>query len=303
MAEVSRRQAHALAPLLLVACVALLSVLAFNLRNLDPGEEALPPPVVTERDPGAGGIGGSGEGLRDLFFAVIVILFASVAAGIVFVTLQGVKPWSLVTRWELLGYFLAVAFIVSVFLFWNGIHAGLEGVIRWVTGERESGSGTGEAPPALPFGTTPSTLLLIVAVAIVGVYAIVFAVGLLPRLASIATYTPPDVRKSKKELARAVRTAIADLESGGDFRDAVLRCYRSMVLLFEARGRRVRPEQTAREFEAEALASVGVSRAGVDELTSLFEEARYSTHAIGAAHRDAAIASLTAVRKELEAAA
>lgn len=303
MAEVSRRQAQALAPLLLVACVALLSVLAFNLRNLDPGAEELPPPVVVEPTPTAGGIQESGEGLQTLFFLVILILFASVAAGIVLVAMEGVKPWSLVTRWELLGYFLAVAFIVSVMLFWNGIHTGLEGFVRWVTGTRESGPGGPGNPPQLPFGTTPSALLLIVAVIIVSVYAIVFAVGILPRLASIATYAPPNVGKSKKELARAVRTAIQDLESGGDFRGAVLRCYRSMVLLFEARGRRVRPEQTAREFEAEALAAVGVSREGVDRLTSLFEEARYSAHEIREAQRDAAIASLTAIRKELEGAA
>ncbi|MEK6851490.1 MAG: hypothetical protein AABY30_03015, partial [Candidatus Thermoplasmatota archaeon] len=141
MAEVSRRQAQALVPLLLVASLALLSVLAFNLRNLDPGAEELPPPVVAEPDPTAGGVQGSGEGLQALFFLFILILFASVAAGLVLLAFQGVKPWSLISRWELFGYFLATAFLVSVFLFWNGIHAGLEGFIRWVTGSRESGPG------------------------------------------------------------------------------------------------------------------------------------------------------------------
>jgi hypothetical protein len=305
MAEVSRRTSRALVPLLLVASLALLSLLAFNLRNLDPGEEALPPPIVPDEEtPMAGAAEGAGAPLQALFLTLILTLFAIILVGSVLLWRRGMKPWKLVSVWELLGYAFATAFLVSVFLFWDGVHGGLEGFFRWVTGTRESGGGGSDTPPSgLPIVGSPSAVVLVVAVAILSVYVIAFAVGVLPRLWSFATYAAPDIGKSKRELARAVRTAIRDLETGGDFRTAVLRCYKSMVLLFEARGMRASPAQTAREFEADALRAAGVSREGVDDLTSLFEEARYSAHEIREAQRDAAIASLTAIRKDLEAGA
>ena len=312
MAEVGRRQAHALAPLLTLASVALLVLLAFNLRNLDPGAEQLPPPLPEVQpncaigDPSAGcpsAAGTSGEWLRALFLATIWSFVGIAVVGAVYLKLKGAKLSKLLSPWELLGFALSAAFLAALFLYYGQIVEGLNGLARWVTGSRDpGGSGGGGFLTGLTSGS-PSAILLLAAAVIVVVYLIVFSLHFFPKLYDMVTYREPDVGRSKRALARAVRTAIRDLEAGWDFRAAVLRCYGSMVLLFESRGTRADPSQTAREFEADALTRLGVSREGVDDLTSLFEEARYSDHAIGEVQRDAAIGCLTAIRTELEAGA
>jgi len=301
MAELGRRQAQALVPLLLAVCVALLGLLAFNLRNLDPGAEELPPPAIGEQTPSVAVQQGSGAALRTLFVGTLVAFAVVMVVASVMLHRKGVKVWKLVSVWELLGYALATAFLILALVYWEGVLGGLNAFVRWVTGTRDGGTGGTGGPPQLPVGSGYSTVVLLAAVAIVGLYAFVFASVFLPRLHRILVETPPDIGKSKRELARAVRTAIRDLQAGEDFRATVLRCYRSMVLLFEAHGLRSTPAQTAREFEADALRAIGVSREGIDDLTSLFEEARYSTHAIGERQRDTAIESLSVIRAQLEA--
>lgn len=303
MAEVARRQAQALVPLLLVAGVALLALLAFNLRNLDSREERLPPPPFTEPSPAEGAVRGSGASLRALFVTVLLTFGVLILALSVTLWRKGVKVWKLVTVWELLGYLLATVFLVAIFLYYESVVAGLSEFVRWVTGTRDSGGGGAGGVTGTPVARTVSTALLVVAIGVVVFYAIVFAAAFLPRMYRVIAEAPPDVGRSKKELARAVRTAIRDLEAGGEFRAIVLRCYKSMVLLFEAHGLRSDPSQTAREFEADALRAIGVSREGIDDLTSLFEEARYSAHPIRADQRDTALECLRAIRGQLEAGA
>lgn len=303
MSEVGRRQVQLLVPLLLVASVALLALLAFNLRNLDRGAEELPPPPVVEATPGSAPEAGSGNWLRALFVTSLLVFLAIMVASSILLSRKGVKVWRLVTVWELVGYLFATGFLVAVLLYYDNVIDGLNGFVRWVTGTRDTGGGGTGTPPQIPVAQTVSTALLVVAGVIVAVYVAVFAHAFLPRLYHVVTEAPPELGRSKRELARAMRSAVRDLEAGGEFRAVVLRCYKSMVLLFEAHGIRDDPSRTAREFESDALSSMGVSREGIDDLTSLFEEARYSTHAIGERQRDAAIECLNAVRGQLEAAA
>ncbi len=300
MAEVARRQANAVVPLLLLA-VLLLALLAFNLRNLDRGAEQLPPPPISEPTAGGGiALGGSGDALRMLYVGTMATIALIVGVGVVFLKARGVKLSKLLSVWDLLGYALATTFLVLVFVYWPDILQALQQFLTWTGVLGGSGSGgAGEPRPPLSLGS-PSMLALLVAVAIVTVYALAFAVQFLPKLYGVLTYEEPEVGRSRRELARAVRTAIADLEAGEDFRAAVLRCYKTMVLLFEARGMRQEPSQTAREFEADALRGLGVSQVGIEDLTSLFEEARYSAHEIGARQRDTAIECLNTIRAELE---
>ncbi len=309
--EFGRRESRALAPLLLAVAVALLSLLAFNLRNLDAGAEQLPPVPVQEPTPECAlGYGpncpveeGIGTPLRALFVTIILTFVILTVAGIVYAVWRGVKVWRLVSRWELLGYALAVFFLAAVLLFYAQISGGLQALLKAAGADGTGGSGGSGGTNAPSTTGTAATFVVLLAAGIVTVFLVVFGYHFFSKVYSIATYEAPDVGRSKRELARAVRTAIQDLESGGDFRAAVLRCYKSMVLLFQTRGLRADPSQTAREFEADALRSLGVSREGVDDLTSLFEEARYSRHAIGEPQRDAALDSLRAIRGQLEGAA
>ena len=310
MAEVVRRHAWAVTAVLMLAALGLASLLAFNLRNLDPGTEQLPPAppespppanCLTSSEPNCNVPEGIGAPLRALFLTGLLTTVVLTVAGTIVLWRRGVKLRTLLSGWEILAYALTITFIVVVFLFYGAVRDGLAALIAWGTGSGGGASGGEGTGAATPQATTASTLVLIVAGAIVGVYLIVFSAAFFPKLYGVLTTETPNVGRSKGELARAVRTAIADLESGGDFRTAVLRCYRSMVLLFETRGLRSNPSQTAREYEADALHAIGVSREGIDDLTSLFEEARYSHHTIGEAQRDAALGSLREIRTQLEA--
>ncbi|TLZ51050.1 MAG: DUF4129 domain-containing protein [Methanobacteriota archaeon] len=298
--EVARSQARALAPALVLVAVGLLVLLAFNLRNLDAGSEQLPPPLTTEEPPSEAVPGGAGDALRTLYLTFLVVLTAIVVIGLVLMVLKGEKLRSIISVWEILGYLVGAFFLIAALLYWPQFTAALDNAFRGVTGGGSAPTpGTPGSGTRLTVGT-PGAWTLLLAVLLIGTFLLVFAIGFLPRLYGIATDEPATAWKRRKALALAMDRAIQDLEAGGDFRAAVLRCYRSMILLFESHGLRADPSQTAREFEADALAAAGVSREGIDDLTSLFEEARYSTHPIGAAQRDAAIACLSTIRGQLE---
>ncbi|HTD81178.1 MAG TPA: DUF4129 domain-containing protein, partial [Thermoplasmata archaeon] len=106
--------------------------------------------------------------------------------------------------------------------------------------------------------------------------------------------------RRRLEAASAVRRTLIDLQAGTDFRTAVMACYQRMCSLIAARGVARQEALTAREIEGLALAELGLSQGSVDDLTNLFEEARYSMHEIGAMQRDRAMDCLTAIRRELE---
>ena len=300
MAEVSRRQAQALAPLFVAGSVLLLALLAFNLRNLDPGGEELPPVPVNEPSPGGVVPGEFGGALRSFYLATVLTLVLIVLVGSVWLRHRGVKLRKLVSIWELIGYALATTFLVLVLLYYETIFEALQAFFGWIGvlgGSGDPGGGAGGGQGA---GRTPSTVLLWIGIAVVVLYVALFSYRFLPRLHEVITYEAP-AGKGRRELAQAVRTAIRDLESGEDFRAAVLRCYKTMVLLFEQHGLRAQASQTAREFEADALRGMGVSQESIDDLTTLFEEARYSAHAIGERQRDGAIECLGTIRGQLEA--
>jgi hypothetical protein len=56
---------------------------------------------------------------------------------------------------------------------------------------------------------------------------------------------------------------------------------------------------TPRELEGLAIRSLAVSEDSADSLTSLFEEARYSEHALGDPDRERAVQSLERIRADL----
>jgi predicted HicB family RNase H-like nuclease len=60
----------------------------------------------------------------------------------------------------------------------------------------------------------------------------------------------------------------------------IINSYQSMVQRAQGVGARVTSDQTARELEAAIRNMLGVNTPAIRELTNLFEEARYSLHAI-----------------------
>jgi hypothetical protein len=95
---------------------------------------------------------------------------------------------------------------------------------------------------------------------------------------------------------RAVEDPFEDLGAEPDPRRAIMRCYARFAR--EAAGARVerRPSWTPSEFMHEALRHRHLPRRALVTLTSLFELARFSDHALGPAERDRALRALDDIR-------
>lgn len=97
------------------------------------------------------------------------------------------------------------------------------------------------------------------------------------------------------EIARRARSALDEIERGGDLRNTVLRCYEEMSrVVREERGVRRDRAVTAREF-TEALVRANLPSQPIQRLTRLFEKARYSTGTPTPEDEQEAVASLEAI--------
>lgn len=97
------------------------------------------------------------------------------------------------------------------------------------------------------------------------------------------------------ELAQEAQAALEALQSGADFRNTIIRCYREMSEVLRARrGIQRDGAMTPREFEAQ-LAHHGLPGGPVHQLTLLFEQVRYGADAPGEMEEDRALTCLTAI--------
>jgi hypothetical protein len=101
-------------------------------------------------------------------------------------------------------------------------------------------------------------------------------------------------------LGVAVQDSLDDLRDLPDARLAILRCYDRFERLLAGAALGRPPWQTALEFMRTALAYSWLPREGVRELTSLFEAARFSQHALGPGERERAWQALMAIKTALE---
>ncbi|HEY6495324.1 MAG TPA: DUF4129 domain-containing protein [Trebonia sp.] len=104
---------------------------------------------------------------------------------------------------------------------------------------------------------------------------------------------------SSEELREAVNEGRAALARIDDAREAIIACYLAMERRLADRGAARGAADTPDELLARAVAS-GIVRGGAaGRLTTLFYEARFSTHPLVAGQRDAASAALDELADEL----
>lgn len=300
MATTAVRRVDLGSPVLLLGLVLIVSTLAYNVRFLDTGGEQLPAePTVIPPGPGVP-FGPSGETFRLLFVGMILSLFVVSAIVAYIAWRRGDDVAKILSPWELLGYVFGIGLLLLMLLNWDVVVAGVTGLIRFVSLSPPPEPG---APGAgyEPWATSNAFPIAAVLFAIVlGVILIVnFSRSLFPGLAAVLDFGRAD-REKRKIAAEVVRKAVRQLETGGDYRTAVLACYQRMCSFLERQGVRSQETKTAREIEEEALRRLGLSQGSVDVLTGLFEEARYSAHEVGPAQRDRAVSCLEAIRRELE---
>ncbi len=260
-----------------------------------------------------GGTGGSDApilfaiptfGLNPLLLAWVV---AMVGIGIFLVAFLYYRPKGRFGFEEFIPLIIVGVFLVSIVLLADY----QERQAQLAEEETEAGgTGTGEAPPPEDEGplaflrqgleASPGALLLVASFAAFA--AIYFLMATLQ--ARRARTLGLSIRKRqalKRELAEALGERIYSLQLGQDIRSVILGAYRDMVHLFQSYGLQPRRSQTAREVEAVALETLGLSGQASKDLRKQFEEARYSFHLLTEESRRAAIESLHRVKSELGA--
>jgi hypothetical protein len=101
-------------------------------------------------------------------------------------------------------------------------------------------------------------------------------------------------------LAEEAKSAIVDIQSGGDFRNAILRCYSQMCqILQKERGIYRSDWMTPREFERRMLRA-GVPHKPAQGLTKLFEFVRYGGKTPDSEQENQAVLWLNAIAAESE---
>jgi len=103
----------------------------------------------------------------------------------------------------------------------------------------------------------------------------------------------------EQDLSQSVNRAIKDLKKGKDTRSTIIRCYQKMCFILEDYGVTYDRYMTPREFENNAVNNLNFSRTTISELTTIFEEARYSSHRLDESKRKAALNNLKLLRKEI----
>ena len=96
-------------------------------------------------------------------------------------------------------------------------------------------------------------------------------------------------------LAQTALAAVEELRSGGDWQNAVIRCYQEMSeIVAQYRGLRRQAQMTPREF-IRAMAAAGLPDAPLEQLTALFESVRYGPQTPNTMDEAKAEACLTAL--------
>jgi hypothetical protein len=149
----------------------------------------------------------------------------------------------------------------------------------------------GEIVPVIELEVRPPAWLAWLAAALLALIAA--AVILVTGWLILARAQRPPV--SLPQIAEQAEITLAELETGADVHDAVMRCYLEMSRVLKQEQGLARTEaMTPREFES-ALRRAGLPREPVATLTHLFEEVRYGTTRPGRREEEEAIASLSAI--------
>lgn len=130
------------------------------------------------------------------------------------------------------------------------------------------------------------------------VFAVSFGIGLMVVLVAWFLYTRQLKARSglvKEEVAGIAREALAGLQPGGNWEDAIVRAYVRMNEVVNAeRGLVRQPGNTPAEF-ARSMERMGLPGEAVRTLTGLFEMVRYGAKTSSPADRDLAAAALSAI--------
>ncbi len=283
-------------PLLLFVAILLFAGLAYNIANLDTGGEAIPDV------PEVGGTPAVSGRVLDLYPLIYLAVFSAAAVLIAFLAYVVLRrkrrdpvrhvPFRRDLAQTLILFFLFLLILIA----WRGMKrpGDSEDVQDTIT---SGGNGTGVLPESFPtVAGIPLSFFLAGAL----LAALVTLVFLLRPASSLREIDVDFEKRADREAAaEAIEATIEEIELGTDARGAVLRCFRTFCALLGRRGVVGQEALTPRELEVLAVHRLGVSGDAARELTSLFEEARYSVHPVDEEDRVRALRSLERIRGAL----
>jgi Domain of unknown function (DUF4129) len=279
-----------LVPLLLFAAVLLVAGLAFNLAHLDTGGETLPAAPNPTPSPSPQ----SAVELNTFTMTILVAVFFALALAGIILSMRRRSPVRRtreMSRWDFLGALVGLGAVLLVLLAWP----------RVLRANQTNTTATGNVTTGLANPITPAIAgipagVFLGAAILAALFVIAFVVRSHATLRAARLPTPP-----RRAAIAAVDEALAELRFGSSVRDAILACFQRFCALLGLRGIADQDNLTPRELESLAVSHLQVPAEAAASLTFLFEEARYSVHALGDADRRRAVDSLEALRAALEA--
>ena len=133
---------------------------------------------------------------------------------------------------------------------------------------------------------------------VITVLGIVFSFALLIGAIMYRNYN----ERRRIEIIRGILTdSLMSLKASNDYIATIFDCYKQLVRFFRSRGAMKKVYETTREFEDAVNTMLGgiTPPEDLDTLFSIFEEARYSDHEIGADQRDRAMEALQSIINHL----
>jgi len=106
--------------------------------------------------------------------------------------------------------------------------------------------------------------------------------------------------EAEEDISSTAERAITELHKGEDVRDIIIRNYQKMLIILEKEGVKQEISFTPRELEKLALNKLSLTEGTIDEMTRLFEEAKYSDHPLGEKERNRAMDNFKQIKNELE---
>ncbi len=136
----------------------------------------------------------------------------------------------------------------------------------------------------------PSTVILIILISVL--ISVFFFIR----------YKKHSKQKSEREedITSTADRAIREIHNGEDIKDVIIRNYQKMLIILEEEGIHQEISFTPRELEKKALSKLPLKEKTIDEMTTLFEEAKYSDHPLKEEKRDRAMENFRQIKAELE---
>lgn len=207
------------------------------------------------------------------------------------------------SRWALLGY--AIAIILVLILLRSAVLQNILGALANVAAVTAAALHVNQPQGiAHPAGAAYNPILFYYTLLIFGVVILV-SFGLF--FGSLHTAydwfreerVPSTTASARREAMRIIQKTALNLRLTGNYREAILDCYKQMCNVLSDHGFKIGFHETASEFSNSVCRKLELGGDAVKGLTFLFEEARYSDHEIDDAKRVKALDELEDLERSL----